>query len=297
METLSNATNRNNTLAVAILLFVLFAGGGYIAYVGFTHIKSLNNQIEEKDKALRETQEKLTFSQQESANLVELLRGTEEDINNLQEELATAKGGLKTLTKLTTIDPELLKKYSKIYFLNEHYRPDKLELIDKKWWYPGDDDEFIHAQVWPFLEDLLEDVEDDNIDLRIISAFRTFDTQRELKAHYNVVYGEGTANQFSAAQGYSEHQLGTTVDFTTTELKDNFTAIAQTEAYTWLQKNAYKYGFVLSYPENNAYYRFEPWHWRFVGQELSEELHDQKINFYDMDQREIDSYRLNLFED
>ena len=69
-----------------------------------------------------------------------------------------------------------------------------------------------------------------------------------------------------------------------------------TEAYTWLQKNAYKYGFVLSYPKDNGFYIFEPWHWRFVGQKLAGDLHDDGKFFYDLDQRDIDKYLISLFD-
>ncbi|NIQ05864.1 MAG: M15 family metallopeptidase, partial [Candidatus Korarchaeota archaeon] len=78
-------------------------------------------------------------------------------------------------------------------------------------------------------------------------------------------------------QGYSEHQLGTTVDLTTTEIGGPYESFAGTEAYEWLQKHAHRYGFILSYPEENEFYIFEPWHWRFVGTDLARDLerHDE----------------------
>ena len=69
-----------------------------------------------------------------------------------------------------------------------------------------------------------------------------------------------------------------------------------TTEYAWLQNNAYKYGFTLSYPENNEYYVYEPWHWRFVGTELAQKLHDDNLYFYDMDQRTIDEYLISIFD-
>jgi LAS superfamily LD-carboxypeptidase LdcB len=153
----------------------------------------------------------------------------------------------------------------------------------------------IHEEVSDFLVDLLEEAEDDEIDLKVISAFRSFNEQAQLKGAYTIQYGSG-ANQFSADQGYSEHQLGTTIDFTTSEVGATFSGFAQTEAYEWLQKNAHKFGFTLSYPENNQYYQFEPWHWRFVGKDLADDLRDDGIHFYDLSQRDIDKYILNLFD-
>ena len=82
------------------------------------------------------------------------------------------------------------------------------------------------------------------------------------------MYGSG-ANSFSADQGYSEHQLGTTVDFSTSSLGGSLNGFDQTEAYEWLDKNAHRFGFILSYSKDNAYYIYEPWHWRFVGKDLA----------------------------
>jgi LAS superfamily LD-carboxypeptidase LdcB len=100
----------------------------------------------------------------------------------------------------------------------------------------------------------------------------------------------------SADQGYSEHQLGTALDFTTRALGAGFTSFAKTEAYSWLQANAYKYGFVISYPEDNTYYQFEPWHWRFVGVSLATMLHEEGQNFYDVLQSKIDAYLIKIFD-
>jgi zinc D-Ala-D-Ala carboxypeptidase len=201
-----------------------------------------------------------------------------------------------TLEKLSKTDKELLQKYSKVYFLNEHYVPPRLKNIDKEFLFNKEKPMQIHASVDSYLEDLLEDADDDDISLQIISAFRSFGTQATLKSNYSVTYGAGTANQFSADQGYSEHQLGTTVDFTTPELGAAFSTFDKTTAYEWLRKNAYRYGFVLSYPPGNAYYQFEPWHWRFVGTDLARKLHRENKYFYDLDQREIDKYLISIFD-
>ena len=198
------------------------------------------------------------------------------------------------LDKLARTDPELLQKYSKIYFLNENYIPSALTQIPTEWTY-GSQEEYFHRELWDELEELMEDARDDGVELRVISGYRAFEKQAQLKAAYTVRYGSG-ANAFSADQGYSEHQLGTTVDFTTEELGGNFTVIDDTKAFEWLTKNAHKYGFVLSYPDGNAFYVYEPWHWRYVGKKLAEDLHDGSMTFYDLDQRELDEYLINFYD-
>ena len=136
----------------------------------------------------------------------------------------------------------------------------------------------------------------DGVSILSQSAYRSFQTQAILKSNYRVIYGAGTANSFSADQGYSEHQLGTAIDFTTLKTNGTLEGFNKTLEYKWLGENAYKYGFVISYPAGNKYYKFEPWHWRFVGVALATYLHDNNMNFYDMDQRLIDNYLANIFD-
>jgi D-alanyl-D-alanine carboxypeptidase len=199
------------------------------------------------------------------------------------------------LDKLSKTDKELLQKYSKVYFLNEHYVPESLKEIDDEWKYGEDKEHKLHSKVMPFFEDMLEDAKDDEIELWVVSAYRSFEYQSQLKGAYTVTYGAG-ANAFSADQGFSEHQLGTTMDLTTKGLNGGLDGFANTEAYKWLVENAHKYGFTLSYPEGNDYYVFEPWHWRFVGQELATYLKKNDLHFYDVAQREIDQYLLHIFD-
>ena len=213
----------------------------------------------------------------------------------LASQIEGIQGTVGILEKLSQTDPELLKKYSKVYFLNDNYVPETFIKIEPKYTYDSQKDYLIYAKIWQFLQDLLIAAENATIQIKIISAYRSFGTQSELKSSYTMIYGSG-ANKFIADQGYSEHQLGTTLDFTTSEIGATYLIFEKTPAYQWLLENAYKYGFILSYPENNKYYQFEPWHWRFVGRGLAEKLHQEGKNFYDLDQREIDQYLISFFD-
>lgn len=224
------------------------------------------------------------------------LRKEQGRFNDLEDQVGDSLETVEILKRISETDEELLMKYSRVYFLNEHYQPNTLEDIDEDFLW-GDRQLQIAGQVEPFLEELLEDAQDDDIDLRILSAYRSFQTQSQIKDQYVQTFGTTVANTFSADQGYSEHQLGTTVDFTTPEGGTNLSTFAGSDAYDWLQDNAYKYGFILSYPEGNSYYVYEPWHWRFVGKELARKLDRSDESFYDLEQREINEYIVNLFED
>lgn len=216
-------------------------------------------------------------------------------VNLIDSDLQMIRETVATIEKLRQVDPELLKKYSKVYFLSENYVPKTLVKINSKYTFEPERDYFFLSEVLPFLENLMMAAESDNIDIKISSAYRSFGTQTGIKTTYKIMYGSG-ANAFVADQGYSEHQLGTTVDFIVSDEEAVLAGFEKTPAYQWLLDNAYKYGFIISYPQGNQYYQFEPWHWRFVGRELANVLKEQGKNFYDLEQREIDRYLLYFFD-
>lgn len=216
-------------------------------------------------------------------------------LGGFETTVGDISGTVGTLEKLSQTDPQLLQKYSKVYFLNENYVPKSLMQIPKEWVYSTTKTEQFLADAEPHLIDLLREARNDDVTLYVASAYRSFATQNALKTSYKVTYGSG-ANAFSADQGYSEHQLGTALDFTTEDLKGAIDGFDKTGQYEWLLKNAYKYGFSLSYPPDNNYYVFEPWHWRFVGVALAQYLHQHDLYFYQMEQRDIDQYLVNIFD-
>jgi zinc D-Ala-D-Ala carboxypeptidase len=276
------------------ICLVLLLGLGYWAYADH---KESTLKVKELEYALTVTTESATTLQLENATLTEKLRLVGETVESLEKKNKKLDKQKDELKKLTETDGELLKKYSKIYFLNENYSPRKLATITPEYLFTPTKEVQVLDEIENRLTELLDDARDEGINLSIASAYRSFDTQKSLKTAYKVTYGAGTANQFSAEQGYSEHQLGTAIDFTTTSMSGSLTiAFDKTPAYAWLADNAYKYGFILSYPKGNSYYQYEPWHWRFVGEDLARYLHKKNMYFYDLDQRHIDGYLGELFD-
>lgn len=294
---LMTPTSTNRLLGTLCAVTLISTGIlGYLYYTQSQLLTATEQTLEARNKEVARLESNLADSLREGEFLAEALDTEQRKNEDFEDQIDDLADTIGVLDKLARIDKELLQKYSKVYFLNEHYTPQKLKRIDQDYVYDPVDDEFFLADALPFLNDLLEEAEDDKINLRVISAFRSFDEQTELKGNYTVTYGSG-ANTFSADQGYSEHQLGTTVDFATQEGAGTLTtAFAATDAYNWLEKNAYKYGFVLSYPEGNTYYQFEPWHWRFVGKDLARDLRSDDQYFYDLSQRDIDEYLIDLFD-
>lgn len=278
-------------------IFVLaFAGAvSYKYYKLNQYSLKIEADFSQAKSNLEQTSKELKNTIVERDDLSQKLEAEKKRMDNLAGQVAYLQRAIGLIEKVHQTDKELLQKYSRVYFLNENYMPDSLSKIKEEFLYNTNKDMYLHTKVMPFFENLMQDAASDGVDIKVISAYRSFGEQASLKHSYKMIYGAG-ANKFSADQGYSEHQLGTTVDFTSSALGVRFDKFDKTPASEWLLKNAYKYGFILSYPKDNSYYYFEPWHWRFVGRKLAERLHKEGKYFYDLDQREINKYIIYLFE-
>ncbi len=290
-------------LPVILAAIMVIGAFSYLAYRyyylqrDFIHAKeqfqttsqNLQNSITDLERHLASTTDENIYLN----DFLTVLKARNADFQN---EVSDISQKISSLEKLKNTDPQLLQKYSKVYFLNENYIPSDLALLEQDFVFSKTKPIQIHTKVKPHLESMIRAARADGIEISALSGYRSFGTQAELKSQYSVIYGAKTANKFSADQGYSEHQLGTTIDLTTKKTGEALTGFNSTPAYKWLSDNAYKYGFILSYPHNNSYYIFEPWHWRFVGTKLAGYMHDQTKNFYDLPQRDIDSYLINFFD-
>ena len=110
----------------------------------------------------------------------------------------------------------------------------------------------------------------EGVDLRLLSGYRSQALQEsiffDIASERNQTAEERA--QVSAPPGYSEHSTGYAIDLgdgaaPETHLSQSF---EQTRAFRWLQDNAARYHFVLSFPRGNQQgVMYEPWHWRFQG--------------------------------
>jgi LAS superfamily LD-carboxypeptidase LdcB len=115
----------------------------------------------------------------------------------------------------------------------------------------------------------------------VFSAYRSYATQAHLYAYWVKQLGEKEADRSSARAGHSEHQLGTTADISVKGIKGNvFDVFGETEAGNWLAANAWRFGFVMSYPkgrEEESGYMYEPWHFRYVGREVAAIIREKDV--------------------
>lgn len=133
------------------------------------------------------------------------------------------------------------------------------------------------AVAQPALKEMFDAAKADGYSLFMASGYRSEALQTVYYNNYVARDGEAAANRYSAKPGTSEHQTGLALDIAaasrTCYLDECFANMPEGK---WLAANAYKYGFVLRYPdgkESETGYMFEPWHYRYVGKELAAQIH------------------------
>ena len=122
----------------------------------------------------------------------------------------------------------------------------------------------------------------DGTPLAVVSGFRSYAQQQSTFDHWVGVGGYEQALRTSARPGHSEHQLGTSLDFTSLGggAPWEYSDWATTPAGGWMAANAWRYGFVMSYPAGSfavTGYDYEPWHYRYVGRDMAAAVHNSGL--------------------
>jgi len=181
----------------------------------------------------------------------------EETADKPQKFYILAEGMLK-------MPPEYLFLVDKKHALPEDFKPsDIVDLDNYSGLATGRRGLKLDRRAAEALVQLSDAAEADGVTLLISSTYRSYSYQRDLFKRYAERDGEEAASRYSAREGTSQHQLGSTVDFGS--INDSF---AQSEAGIWMGENAGRYGWSLSYPRNmedETGYRWESWHWRWIG--------------------------------
>lgn len=124
----------------------------------------------------------------------------------------------------------------------------------------------------------------DNITLKINNAYRSKDEQNQIfESKMNAYENEGYTKEKAYEQttltvqvpGYSEHETGLAIDFSNEGHYDE-----NEKMWEWLKNNAYKYGFILRYPEDKyeiTKIDYEPWHYRYVGKKAAKDITNKNL--------------------
>ncbi|BBF44523.1 D-alanyl-D-alanine carboxypeptidase [Lachnospiraceae bacterium KM106-2] len=123
------------------------------------------------------------------------------------------------------------------------------------------------------IEKLCAGAKEEGYTITGVSGYRSYARQQEIYYKNIRKYGKTYTSQYSAAPGYSEHQTGLSMDVSSPSFSNNLDEdFINTDEGKWLNKNCYKYGFIIRFPkgkEEQTGYSYEPWHIRYVGVELA----------------------------
>jgi D-alanyl-D-alanine carboxypeptidase len=128
----------------------------------------------------------------------------------------------------------------------------------------------VRASVVADLEAMVKRAHAQGIALAVRSAYRSEARQRTVFAGWVRSSGRPAALRSSARPGHSEHQLGTTIDFSADGGAPWIGDFSRSRSGRWLAAHGPEYGFVPSYPDgafDRTCYAAEPWHFRWVGRE------------------------------
>lgn len=166
----------------------------------------------------------------------------------------------------------LVNKYN---YLTEDYVPSNLENISTTYARSGMQ---LVKEAKEAFETLSKNAKKDGMNVIAMSSYRSYNYQVNLYNNYVAQDGKEAADKYSARPGYSEHQTGLAVDVYNLNLP--YTSFEETEEFTWMQENAYKYGFILRFPKDKVDitgYQYESWHYRYVGKKVAKEIKDNNL--------------------
>ena len=127
-------------------------------------------------------------------------------------------------------------------------------------------------------------LEETGCQLISVSGFRSYSKQEKLyRAKLQRVNGKKElAEEYVAPPGASEHHLGLAMDIGQQSKPTLNEKFAETEGGIWARENCWRFGFILRYGEeweDITGYKYEPWHFRYVGKDLAKEIHDAGVPF------------------
>ena len=137
----------------------------------------------------------------------------------------------------------------------------------------------LHPTAYQWFKKMADDARLEGLTLRSVSAYRSYETQQNLYDRYVARDGVTAADTYSARPGHSEHQTGLALDINVAGSRYNFESGSE---YQWLMDHCWEYGFILRYPSGATSitgFIFEPWHYRYVGIELAQQIRDSGLTY------------------
>ena len=182
-----------------------------------------------------------------------------------------------THTTKTDTSKGILMLVNKYNYLTKEYTMDDLENVSILYKYG---EQQLKKETYDAFKSMYNAAKEENLTLIVNSSYRTYQYQEDLWNNYATNKSEEYADNYAARAGFSEHQTGLAMDLITYGATG--TTFKDTDEYKWLIKNAYKYGFILRYPEGKEKitgYAYESWHYRYVGKNVALKIHNEDITY------------------
>lgn len=177
---------------------------------------------------------------------------------------------------------EILTLVKAGFYLESSYEP--VDLVEAPMPIAPDcENSLVRQVVADALALMYEDAKAEGLSLVFNSGYRSYTVQSQTYQDFETRYGGLYASQYVALPGASEHQTGLGVDLTSQSVvAGERITFGDTAEFQWVLANAAKYGFINRYPESTSDLTgiaHEPWHFRYVGVEVAQEITDANITF------------------
>lgn len=179
-------------------------------------------------------------------------------------------------------DATLVEEDSKLMLVNKHryleknYVPKNLVVVPEKYTMGYDKVKGTNEAVAAAIS-MIKAAKKEGMNLLINSGYRSYKDQQEIYDTYKGLYGESYSTKYVLLPGYSEHQTGYAFDFAS----GSSNIFRESKEYNWMVLNSYKYGFVyrfLKKKEEITGIKNEPWHFRYVGKEVSKVMDEKDLS-------------------
>ena len=181
------------------------------------------------------------------------------------------------------VDPLVIDEFDDYVLVNKHrqlsseYVPDDLVTINEEY-VKADEEIEIERNVAKAFYDMAEAASKEGLELMVSSGYRSYEDQEEITNTYLELYGQNYVDNYVAKPGFSEHQTAMSLDIASKSVN----TFVNSDEYTWMMDNAYKYGFILRYPkskEDITGYKCEAWHYRYVGKKIAKYIKENNITY------------------
>lgn len=242
--------------------------------------------------------EKIPFLQQENAEKESSSKQAQNEGNSVEQkkdkqetetDLPSLSAGF--FNEIVTVDGKNIIQnpanhlvlVNKQFSLPDGYAPEDLKKPNVKFSFGEQDIEkaYLRLEAANALEAMFTEAKNNEVHLFAVSGYRSYDRQKSVFDAEVNKYGEEKAVQAVAFPGSSEHQTGLAMDISSQsanfELTEQF---GETIEGKWAAENAHRFGFILRYPkgkESITGYKFEPWHFRYVGKEAATILYEKQL--------------------